>query len=118
MVGEAFGGTASEGEAGAARNCGFEIEGGAATHVDVYHYGDSSGWDGTRQGFEDNRSGTTDVSGLGDAAFHPNDMGPSELVVRAGDVIFSVSTGAFGGSGPESEAGLLSLATAIVDSVG
>ena len=113
MVQEAFGGSSSDGEPGQARNCSFEIDGGTALSVDVYHYGSVEFWDGVRQGFDENRGGTTDIPGLGAIAFHPNDVGPSELVVSAGDVIFSVSTGAFGGTGPASDAGLVALAGAI-----
>lgn len=113
MVQEAFGGSSSEGEAGEARNCGFEIDGGSATSINVFHYGSADSWDSVRAGFDENRGGTTDVPGLGDMAFYPNGVGPSELIVAAGDVIFSVSTGAFGGSGPASEAGLMALAQAI-----
>jgi hypothetical protein len=118
MVSSAFGGTASDGEPGIARNCTFAITGGVDESVDVYHYGSSADWDGVRQGFEENRGGTTDVPGLGDEAFHPNDQGPLELVVRSGDVIFSVAANIFGPGGPEVEAALVDLAEAIADSQG
>jgi hypothetical protein len=118
MVADAFGGTVDEGEPGVARNCTFAIEGGAALNVDVYHYGSADSWDSLRSGFEDNRGGTTDVPGVGSAAFHPNDAGPSELVVRAGSIVFSVSTGAFGGLGPQSDAALLVLASEIAAAQG
>lgn len=86
-----FEGTASEGVPGDARNCRFEITGGEAQSVSVFFFGADSSWDGVRQGFEDNRGGTTDVSGIGDEAFYPNDVGPSSLVVRANGIIFEVS---------------------------
>ncbi|MGB5811053.1 MAG: hypothetical protein WBG86_11020 [Polyangiales bacterium] len=86
-----FEGTASEGTPGTARNCRFEITGGEAQSVSVFFFGADSRWDGTRQGFEDNRGGTTDVLGIGDEAFYPNDTGPSSLVVRANGIIFQIS---------------------------
>ncbi len=86
-----FEGTASEGVPGDARNCRFEITGGEAQSVSVFFFGADSSWDGVRQGFEDNRGGTTDVPGIGDEAFYPNDVGPSSLVVRANGIIFQVS---------------------------
>ncbi len=91
MVEAALGGTVTEGVEGEFRNCDFDIEGGAALGASVYDYGSSGAWDGTRQGFVDNRGGVTDVEDLGDAAFYPNDVGPQELVVQAGGRIFSVS---------------------------
>lgn len=90
-VTEVFEGTASDGAPGAARNCRFEITGGEAESVSVFFFGADSSWDGLRQGFEDNRGGTTDVSGIGDEAFYPNDVGPSSLVVRANGIAFQVS---------------------------
>lgn len=86
-----FEGTASEGVPGPARNCRFEITGGEATSVSVFYFGPDSGWEGTRQGFDDNLGGTTDVPGIGDEAFFANDSGPSSLVVRANGIIFEVS---------------------------
>ena len=90
-VTEIFEGTASDGVPGDARNCRFEMTGGEAKLVSVHFYGPDSSWDGVRQGFEDNRMGTTDVPGIGDEAFYPNDVGPSSLVVRANGIIFQIS---------------------------
>ena len=90
-VTEIFEGTASDGVPGDARNCRFEMTGGEAKLVSVHFYGADSSWDGVRQGFEDNRGGTTDVPGIGDEAFYPNDVGPSSLVVRANGIIFQIS---------------------------
>jgi len=86
-----FEGTASDGVPGSARNCRFEITGGEAQSVSVFFFGADSSWDGVRQGFEDNLGGTTDVPGIGDEAFYPNNAGPSSLVVRANGIIFEVS---------------------------
>ncbi|MCI0544156.1 MAG: DUF3558 domain-containing protein [Actinobacteria bacterium] len=118
MVAAAFGGTVAPGQPGIARNCTYQITGGIDDSVDVYHYGTADSWDGVRQGFEDNRGGTTDVPGLGDEAFHPNDMGPMELVVSAGGVIFSVGGNMFGPGGAEIEAAVLALAEAIAAAQG
>lgn len=112
-VAESFGGESASGMAGNARNCSFTITNGIVPNVDVFHYGASSAWESTREGFEDNRGGTTDVSGVGDEAFHPNDRGPTEIVVRSGDIIFSVSV--FLLKGPEVEAAILDLAGEIAD---
>jgi hypothetical protein len=90
-VTEIFEGTASEGVPGDARNCRFEIAGGEAKSVSVFYFGPDSSWDSIRQGFEDNRGGTTDVPGIGDEAFYPNDVGPSSLVVRANGIVFEVA---------------------------
>jgi len=87
----AFEGTASEGVPDIARNCRFEITGGEVDSVSVFYFGDDSLWEGVRQGFEDNRGGTTDVPGLGDEAFYPNNAGPYSLIVRANGIIFEVS---------------------------
>jgi hypothetical protein len=91
MVQAAFAGTFAEGVEGEARNCSFALEEGPTFSVSVFHYGDADGWDSTRGGFEDNRGGVTDVEGVGEAAFFPNDMGARELVVQAGGDIFSVT---------------------------
>ncbi|HSK07615.1 MAG TPA: hypothetical protein VK990_08865 [Acidimicrobiia bacterium] len=91
MVGASFAGTVSEGVEGDFSNCDFEVEGGSVLSVSVFDYGDADGWDSTRQGFVDNRSGVTDIDGLGQRAFHPNDTGARELVVEAGGRIFSVT---------------------------
>ncbi len=91
MVQTAMGGTVTDGVEGEFLNCDFDIEAGSALGVSVYDYGNDNGWEGPRQGFVDNRGGVTDVENIGEAAFYPNDAGPSELVVRAGGRIFSVT---------------------------
>ena len=91
MVTAAFEGTASEGVPGDARNCRFALAGGEVESVNVFYFGDDSSWERTRQGFEDNTGGTTDVPGLGDEAFYSNNTGPYSLVVRANGIIFQVS---------------------------
>lgn len=91
MVTAVFQGTAAEGTPDVARNCRFEITGGEVNAVSVFYFGDDSSWEAARQGFADNRGGTTDVPGLGDEAFYPNDVGPASLVVRANGIIFEVS---------------------------
>ena len=65
---------------------------------------------GVKAGFEENR-GVTEVPGVGDEAFQPNDVGPYEIVV-------SISTSSTrsrcrAGDGPEVEAAILELATSI-----
>lgn len=114
-----FGGTVTEGVEGSARNCSFEIEGGEAISVDVFYYGSASGWEGTKSGYEENRGGVTDVDGLGDGAYFPNDTGPRELVVQAGDEIFAVTmfTG-FEDPPPAAIETLEGLAEAIADNLG
>jgi hypothetical protein len=116
MVVAAFGGTSSDGVPGVARNCTFTLTGGSVPSVDVFYYGTAPEWDGIRAGFEDNREGTTDVSGIGSQAFHPNDAGPTELVILAGDTVYSVSAG-FGAS-DEVNADVAELATAIAGTLG
>lgn len=115
VVESVFGPTVSEGVEGEARNCSFEHEPGPVISIDVYHFGSDDGWDGTRSGFEDNRGGTTDVPGIGDEAFYPNDTGPAELVVRAGGEIFAVTvfTGLFEEPDASVSTDVAELATAI-----
>jgi hypothetical protein len=116
MVGSSFAGTVSEGVEGDFFNCDFEVEGGPVFSVTVFDYGDADGWDSTREGFVDNRSGVTDIDGLGDRAFYPNDTGARELVVQAGGRIFSVTV--FSGLGdPHAEAieGIADLSAAIAE---
>jgi hypothetical protein len=91
LVGQHFTGTVAAGVEGEARNCSFDIEGGDVLSVTVFYFGDASGWDGTRDGYVENRGGVTDIDGLADEAFYPNDAGEGELVVQAGGEIFSVS---------------------------
>jgi hypothetical protein len=116
MVRSVFGGTVAEGVEGEARNCDFVIEGAPVFGVDVFYYGSADGWDSTRQGFEDNRGGVTDVEGIGDAAFFPGDTGASELVVQSGGQIFSVTV-FIGFDEPSVEVinGVAELSTAIAD---
>jgi hypothetical protein len=121
MVAAAFGGSSSPGVPGTARNCTFKVTGASvpnvdAFFVDVFYYGTAAEWDGIRAGFESNRGGTTDVPGIGSKAFHPNDAGPTELVILAGDTVYSVS-GGFGAS-DEVNADVAELATAIAGTLG
>jgi len=116
MVATAFGGTSSPGVPGNARNCTFTVTGGSVPTVDVYYYGTAGEWDGIRAGFESNREGTTDVAGIGSQAFHPNDAGPTELVIVAGDAVYSVSAG-FKAS-DDVNADVAELATAIAARLG
>jgi hypothetical protein len=119
MVQAGFGGNVAEGVEGEARNCSFEIAGGLVPSVNVYHFGDSSSFEGIRSGFEDNRGGTTDVPGIGDEAFYPNGSGPTELVVSAGGVIFEVQVFALFGDLPAgSEEAVAELAAAIAADLG
>jgi hypothetical protein len=115
-----FGPTVSDGVEGEARNCSFEHDPGPVTSIDVYYFGSADGWDGTRSGFEDNRGGTTDVDGIGDAAFHPNDVGPAELVVSAGGEIFAITvfTGLFEDPNPSVADDVAELATQIAGDLG
>jgi hypothetical protein len=116
MVAAAFEGTVSPGEPGAARNCDFDITGGDVEAVDVYYFGEADDWDGVRTGYENNRGGTTDVSGIGAAAFFPNDTGPTELVVRTDAIIFAISVFVFFDDPPEGvEDDVAALAQAIID---
>lgn len=91
LVGQHFMGSVAAGVEGEARNCSFDIEGGDVLSVTVFYFGDASGWDGTRDGYVGNRGGVTDIDGLADEAFYPNDSGEKELVVQAGGEIFAVS---------------------------
>jgi hypothetical protein len=52
------------------------------------------------------------VAGVGEEAYHPNDVGPYEIVVRSGDVVFAVAVQS-GPGGPEVEAAILELAGVI-----
>jgi hypothetical protein len=119
LVAASFTGQVSDGVEGVARNCTYEIEGGEVLSVDVFYYGTDDGWDGTRSGFESNRGGTTDVEGIGDEAFYPNDAGPRELVVRSGGQIYSVTVfNALAEPPPAAVEGVSSLAAAIADQLG
>jgi hypothetical protein len=112
QVAAAFGAASASGEAGIARNCSYTLEGGIAPAVEVYHFGSSSGWDGVRSGYEENRGGTIDVDGVGEDAYYPNDFAPYELVVLSDDAVFAVAV-QMGDLGPEVEAAILDLAGAI-----
>jgi hypothetical protein len=112
VVASAFGAASASGAPGVARNCSYTIVDGVAPSVEVFHYGSASQWDGVRSGYEDNRGGVTDVPGIGEEAYQPNDVGPYEIVVRSGDVIFAVAVQS-GPGGPEVEAALFELAGAI-----
>jgi hypothetical protein len=83
-----------------------------ASSVVVFHYGTAADWDGIRDGYDDNRGGTTDVAGVGDRSFQPGDVGPYELVVQSGDTVFSVAVQT-GRGGPEVEAAIKELAVTI-----
>jgi len=111
-VAAAFDATSASGEPGIARNCTFTLVDGLVPTVEVFHYGSSTDWDGVKAGFEENRGGVTEVPGVGDEAFQPNDVGPYEIVVRYLDIIYSVAVQT-GGGGPEVEAAILELATTI-----
>ncbi len=111
-VAAAFDATSASGEPGIARNCTFTLVDGLVPTVEVFHYGSSTDWDGVKAGFEENRGGVTEVPGVGDEAFQPNDVGPYEIVVRYLDIIYSVAVQT-GSGGPEVEAAILELATAI-----
>lgn len=119
LVGTHFTGTVAAGVEGQARNCSYAIEGGDVISVDVFYYGDSSGWDGTRDGYSNNRGGVTDIDSLGDAAFYPNDRGQQELVVQSGGQIFSLTVfSGFDEPSPEAIASVAALAGAIADALG
>ncbi len=107
-----FAAASASGEPGIARNCTFTLVDGLVPTVEVFHYGPSTDWDAVKAGFEENRGGVTEVPGVGDEAFQPNDVGPYEIVVRYLDIIYSVAVQS-GGGGPEVEAAILELATTI-----
>jgi hypothetical protein len=118
LVESVFGGTVAEGVEGQARNCDFEVQGGPVFSVAVFYYGSADDWDSTRQGFEDNRGGVTDVEGIGDEAFFPGDFGARELVVQSDGETFSVTvfTG-FDDPTPEVINGVADLSKAIADNL-
>ena len=107
-----FSAASASGEPGIARNCTFTVVDGLVPTVEVFHYGPSTDWDAVKAGFEENRGGVTEVPGVGDEAFQPNDVGPYEIVVRYLDIIYSVAVQS-GAGGPEVEAAILELATTI-----
>jgi len=111
-VASIFSATSASGAPGIARNCTFTLVDGLVPTVEVFHYGSSTDWDGVKAGFEENRGGVTEVPGFGDEAFQPNDVGPYEIVVRYLDIIYSVAVQT-GTGGPEVEAAIVALATAI-----
>jgi hypothetical protein len=55
------------------------------------------------------------VSGIGEEAFQPNDVGPYEIVVRYLDIVYAVAVQS-GVGGPEVEAAIQELAGAIAGS--
>ena len=112
VVAASFQGESASGEPGIARNCTFTIVGGLVPTVEVFHYGSSADWDGVKSGYEENRGGITEVPGIGEEAFQPNDVGPYEIVVRYLDIIYAVAVQS-GGGGPEVEAAIHDLAEAI-----
>lgn len=119
MVQSVFGGTVAEGSEGEARNCSFSIEGGTVSSVSIFSFGGATGWEGTREGYVENRGGVTDLSGIGDGAFHPNDSGPIEVVAQAGGEIFAISVfNAFVEPPPETPDLVSELAQAIADNLG
>jgi hypothetical protein len=89
-VAAVFGGRIDAEQPGNARNCTYAVTGGSVDGVEVYYYGTASEWDGIRAGYEANRGPLTDVPAVGDLAYHPGDVGASELVVRSGEVVFAV----------------------------
>jgi hypothetical protein len=103
--------TSASAAPGIARKCTFTLVDGLVPTVEVFHYGSSTNWDEVRAGFEENRGGVTQVPGVGEDAFQPNDAAPYEIVVRYLDIIYSVAV--FSGGGPEVEAAILELASAI-----
>jgi hypothetical protein len=109
QVAAAFGATGASAEPGIARNCTFTLEGGIAPTVEVFHYGPASGWVGVKTVYEENRGGVTEVDGVGQGAYNPNDVGPNELVVLSDDAVFAVAVQS-GGGGPEVEAAIVDLA--------
>ena len=119
MVQLVFGGTVAEGSEGEARNCNFSIEGGPVESVDIFWFGSASSWDGVREGYVDNRGGVTDVSGIGDEAFYPNDSGPIGIVAHAGGEIFAITVfNAFAEPPPATPDLVSELAQAIADNQG
>jgi hypothetical protein len=119
LIQSVFGGTVAEGSEGEARNCSFSIEGGPLSSVSIFWFGPASGWEGTREGYVANRGGVTEMSGIGDGAFHPNDSGPIEVVAQAGGEVFAISVfNAFTELPPETSDLVSDLAKAIADSRG
>jgi hypothetical protein len=116
QVGDIFGGTVTTEEPGVARNCHYPIEGGVSRSVEVYYYGTESEWPAIRATYEQTRGPLSDVTGIGDEAFHPADAGPYEVVVRAGGQVFAVGV-VEGTGGPAVESAIAELATAIADSL-
>ena len=110
-VASIFAATPAIGAPGIARQCTFTLVDGLVPTVEVFHYGASADWDLVKAGFEENRGGVTEMPGVGEEAFQPNDAAPYEIVVRYLDIIYSVVV--FSGGGPEVEAAILELASAI-----
>ena len=94
-VESAFGATAAEGKPGVTpRSCEFVLSDVPVDSVHVYLYSTNAAVEanGIRQGYVDNRGGVTDVPGIGDSAYTPNDNTNYELVVQKRNVVFGVQT--------------------------
>lgn len=119
MVQEVFGGTVAEGVEGPGRDCNFQISNGPVDNVQVFEFGPAEQFEGVRSGYEDNRGGTTDVTGVGDEAFYPGDVGPVTLVVKAGSQVFAVDANdAFAEEPPGTDQMVADLARAIAARLG
>jgi hypothetical protein len=112
VVAEIFGASVDGEEPGTSRNCDY-LAGSAV--VSTFYYGTGDEYDGIKGGYEDNRGPLTDVPGIGDDAFNPGDVGASEIVVHAGDVVFAVTTT---DRTEEGRSALLEMATRIAGDVG
>jgi len=85
------GGTVSQGVPGHARNCEYTIAGGSTAVINVFAFGTAAELAGIRAGYETNRDGTETLSGIGNSAFSPRDVGRNEVVVEADGTIFAVA---------------------------
>jgi hypothetical protein len=90
VVAEVFGGTVDGGEKPFSNFCSYELQATTVEAVSVTRYGDRSSWSGLRDLFKEQRGPLADVSGVGDDAFNPGDVGDREVLVLAGNVVFSV----------------------------
>jgi len=91
VVAEVFGGTVDGGEKAFSNFCSYEMRGTTVEAVSVYRYGDRHTWSGLRSLFKEQRGPLQDVPGVGKEAFNPGDVGDEEILVVAGDVVFSVA---------------------------
>jgi hypothetical protein len=89
-----FGGVVGDGTPGHARDCVYIIDGGAATNVHVFYYGTAAELGGIKSGYQANRGPLSDLSGIGDDAFSPGDVGANEVVAQAGDTVFAIGISA------------------------